>query len=178
MREPTPLRIAGAVGRCWVRLYTAGLRRDVRARRIHEIESDLWEHGSDACRRGLPAGRAAWSLVDRILRGVLDDVRWSAGEAWARPQPRPRRWIGWVLCHAVPVYMALTVGALVGALPRWGTLPAGFTVATFLVGAGSASLGLWLLPRRPRWGWVAGIPALVLLLDVAQYLTYAVTGLG
>jgi hypothetical protein len=65
------LEVVTAMGRAWVRLYTAGLPAETRDRRRREIESDLFEE--------LAAGAGASpapSVAGRFVRGVPADVAW------------------------------------------------------------------------------------------------------
>jgi hypothetical protein len=65
-------RAAIAIVRAWTWLYTWGLPRADRERRRLEIESDLWESGSDEeVRPSLVA-----PIIARLLLGIPDDVRW------------------------------------------------------------------------------------------------------
>ena len=60
---------AAAVVRMWTRLYTWRLPDDLRARRIEEVESDLWESQR--------AGRTtALQILARLVLGVPDDLGW------------------------------------------------------------------------------------------------------
>jgi hypothetical protein len=54
----------------WVRLYTLGMERATRERRLGEIASDLWEQqlAADA--------RDASSIAGRFVRGVPADIAW------------------------------------------------------------------------------------------------------
>lgn len=61
--------VAVRAARTWVRLYTRGLPVDVGARRVLEIESDLWEHLHDP-------GTADREILGRIVRGIHADVWW------------------------------------------------------------------------------------------------------
>src|SRR3954464_13253645 len=63
--------VASAVTRWWTRVYTIGLRAEVREARLAEIESDLWEsmHDPDVERP---------QILPRLAGGLLDDVCWRA----------------------------------------------------------------------------------------------------
>lgn len=63
--EPAAVRVT----RSWVRLYTRGLPVDIGARRVLEIESDLWEHLHDP-------GTADREILGRTFRGIHADVWW------------------------------------------------------------------------------------------------------
>jgi hypothetical protein len=63
--------VASAVTRWWTRVYTIGLRAELREARLAEIESDLWEsmHDPDVERP---------QILPRLAGGLLDDVCWRA----------------------------------------------------------------------------------------------------
>lgn len=73
-----------ALVRAWVRLYTGGLRAEVRDTRRAEIESDLWEHVHDERARGLRPLPITLHVIGRMLRGLPADLSW-------RLRHRPRR---------------------------------------------------------------------------------------
>ena len=64
------IELASAVTRSWVRLYTRRLDADIRASRIAEIESDLWEHGRDSEEAGAAPSDAGLQIVARCLAGM------------------------------------------------------------------------------------------------------------
>ena len=70
------LLLAAAVAHAWVRLYTAGLRPDVRDGRRAEIASDLWEQQRAASALGDGAGGTALLVLARVLLGVPADLSW------------------------------------------------------------------------------------------------------
>jgi TonB family protein len=66
---PASTRAAAAVARTWTRLYTWRLPVELRARRLEEVESDLWESQR--------AGTAtALQILARLVLGVPDDLGW------------------------------------------------------------------------------------------------------
>lgn len=71
---PSLLTLALSIVRGWTRLYTWGLPRPVRAARLREIDSDLWEFEAEALR-----GEWRVPAVQALLRlaiGIPDDFRW------------------------------------------------------------------------------------------------------
>ncbi|HLG57908.1 MAG TPA: hypothetical protein VI485_21360 [Vicinamibacterales bacterium] len=86
----------------WTRLYTWRMPTDVRAARLAEIESDLWESTQDPVTRG-DLHPAAHVLL-RLLVGVPDDVRWRVAQA-----PAVR---GSLRVFALTATMAVLLGAL------------------------------------------------------------------
>jgi hypothetical protein len=70
-------RLATAIVRRWVRVYTAGLEPAVRSERRAEMESDLWENEQDPT-SGLPAGA---EIMLRSLLGVPADISWRLEQA-------------------------------------------------------------------------------------------------
>jgi hypothetical protein len=70
------LSIALALVRAWTRVYTAGMHPVTRARRLAEIDSDLWEFHEDARRRRFSPGAIALLMLLRLALGVQDDLCW------------------------------------------------------------------------------------------------------
>jgi hypothetical protein len=70
------LAIALALVRAWTRVYTAGIDPAIRARRLAEIDSDLWEFHEDARHRGLWPAAIAILMLLRLALGVHDDLCW------------------------------------------------------------------------------------------------------
>lgn len=73
----TPVRIAAALARAWVRLYTRPVEPEFRAIRREEISSDLWEHEQASARRGEHPLVTAAHILWRVGIGAFDDLRWS-----------------------------------------------------------------------------------------------------
>lgn len=69
--SPTTLRTAVRVARIWTRAYTLGMPEELRAARLTEIESDLWECQHDPSRPARPA-----EMIARVLLGIPDDILW------------------------------------------------------------------------------------------------------
>ena len=73
MRSPL-LILAIAVVRAWTRLYTWRMEPGLRATRLAEIESDLWEFRQDESER---SGLApALHVLLRLVSGIPDDLSW------------------------------------------------------------------------------------------------------
>jgi hypothetical protein len=96
------LGAATALVRGWTRLYTWRMPADVRAARLAEIESDLWESAHDPVMRG-DLHPAAHVLL-RLLIGVPNDVRWRVAQAPAV--------VGPLRVFALTATMAVLLGAL------------------------------------------------------------------
>ena len=62
--------VVRGIGMTWVRVYTGGMPRAQRERRIGEIQSDLWEQHTAA------DFRDASLVAGRFLRGVPADIAW------------------------------------------------------------------------------------------------------
>jgi hypothetical protein len=64
-------QLAIAITRWWTRVYTLGLRAELRDARCAEIESDLWEslHDPDVTHA---------QILPRLAGGLLDDLSWRA----------------------------------------------------------------------------------------------------
>lgn len=81
------LALAAGLTRKWVRVYTRGVAPDVRERRQAEIESDLWEHESDAREAGAPLGPVALEFLGRLALGVPADLSWRLEHRGAGRRP-------------------------------------------------------------------------------------------
>lgn len=71
---------AGRLALGWARLYTRGLPEDVRAGRLAEMESDVWEQRA-AYGEGL---RTELGVVSRSIRGVAADLSWRRSQRRGR----------------------------------------------------------------------------------------------
>lgn len=72
----TDFRIAAALTRAWVRLYTIRMPVDLRETRRAEIDADLWDHEKDAQEDGVPRVIFEVEILLRAVLGVPDDVSW------------------------------------------------------------------------------------------------------
>ena len=68
-------RAAGLV-RLWVRLYTRGLPAEVAARRVDEIESDVWDQIEEASLAGQSPREMNAEILLRLLAGIPADLAW------------------------------------------------------------------------------------------------------
>ena len=84
----------------WVNWYTRSCPADAAAARREEIESDVWEHATDAAERGVSRSAFDVDVIRRVLSGVPADLSWrrevlrSHTRSDARGAPfmsRPRR---------------------------------------------------------------------------------------
>ena len=103
------VRISVAAVRTWTRVYTSHMPRSVAEARRAEIESDLWECQTDDA--GRPA--LAIEIIGRLVRGILDDVRWRVEHV-----SRDLHVARWTLAFSVAatavltcVWMVLGIGA-------------------------------------------------------------------
>ena len=69
-------KIAPAVARAWVRLYTRGMPAELRDARREEIDADLWEHQQDARDNGASHAIVGVEIMLRTLLGIPDDLGW------------------------------------------------------------------------------------------------------
>lgn len=70
----TPLlRLVVVIVRAWTDCYTWRMDPDVRAARIAQIESDLWEELRERSSEGM---RLPLSIVARLVLGIPDDLAW------------------------------------------------------------------------------------------------------
>ena len=67
------LRLVVALVRAWTDCYTWRMNPDVRAARIAQIESDLWEELRERSSEGM---RVPLSILARVVLGIPDDLAW------------------------------------------------------------------------------------------------------
>jgi hypothetical protein len=140
----------------WVGRYTRGLPDDVRARRLDEITSDLWEHAAAG------GGRAIrLAVLSRCVRGMAADLAWrSAHRRRRRPSARAALLVvggsiallAYLFLFGVYAFLSLPVVGIEPYGDDWApgdvTLYSriGFLLLVLL------ALGGVLLPRRPGIG--------------------------
>jgi hypothetical protein len=71
----TPERMAELVAR-WVRFYTRNLPSPIAQRRIDEIDADLHDHIAHERAHGTKDRHIAFSIVSRMVRGLVADASW------------------------------------------------------------------------------------------------------
>lgn len=170
------IELASAVTRSWVRLYTRRLEADVRAARIAEIESDLWEHRRETEEGGVEPSDAGLQVLARCLAGMPADLAWRSGAAAGARASRRREPMNDVIRRSWWLVPAVLVGLFDVMLflgqvtdffgePRVGTrLTAS---AVWLLFAVCIAVGLALRDRRPQRAGVlvivGSVPALLLV---------------
>jgi hypothetical protein len=155
-----PRYIAEKLVRRWVRLYTVGLEADDRHNRSAEIDSDLWEHRTDALNEGDSPASTSLSILGRWIAGLPADLSWRASQVRRNGQTTKERMmtnpLGKYWWQALAV---LTAGATVYAGIRQfftdevsvGASPGKIVALVLFVGAGAVTfLGLALHRTRPR----------------------------
>lgn len=183
----TALRLAAAVTREWVRLYTARMPAELRETRRAEIDADLWDHQADAQENGSPAAVIALEILLRTCLGVPDDLSWRFEAIRARraqsPErrrlmlqlsPRQARWMG--LC------------GLMGGILWAGDIlySMRFDPTNVLRAYGSIILPVLLLiglfgfwaQQRGDFGKTGSAGVILLVLSLASLLTINVLGLA
>lgn len=150
--------IAERAVRAWVGWYTRSLPEGVRDARRAELDSDLWEHASDATRLGSPDLLVALEMLERLLAGIPSDLSWrrmhlSVAEAATadgkeRAMPESVAWHWWtVLAGLFGLWNLFLVSSFLGIdgahEPPWLLIGIAAAGATLLLG------GLWLR-RRAR----------------------------
>jgi len=78
----TPERMAELVAR-WVRFYTRELPSPIAQRRVTEIDADLHEHIAHERAHGTSDRRIAFSILSRMVRGLVADLSWRGQHAKA-----------------------------------------------------------------------------------------------
>lgn len=151
-RDPFACRVA----RRWVRMYTARLARDARDCRRAEIDSDLWEHLSDARATNQPRVATQFAVLTRMVVGMPADILWrhraphSVNGARSTKQRRFQRIA--FLCAVVvvvDVVIASSVDDWSQVSSIWWVLA--MPIGLLLVGMiGAVATGLWLRERRTQ----------------------------
>ena len=72
------LPLAKSFARLWMSIYAAGVPSNLREDRRAEILSDLHEQVTDFREQGYRPDEIAFRIVLRVVRGMKDDVAWSA----------------------------------------------------------------------------------------------------
>lgn len=174
------IELGSAVTRSWVRLYTRRLEADIRASRIAEIESDLWEHRRETEETGVEPSDAGLQVLARCLAGMPADLAWRSGAAARAKASRRREPMNdlirrsWWLVPAVLVGLfdvMLFLGQLTAFFgfiefePRVGTRLA--ASAVWLMFSVCMAVGLALRNRRPQRAGilviVGSLPALLIV---------------
>lgn len=144
MSGSTP-SVADALVRLWVRGYTSGLPAEIRAERLREIDSDLWEHTADACASNLSPASAALQTLSRLVRGVAADLDWRTtarqrssashlGDTMTKSQLISARTTGFLIAVVAAASLGwVFIVAGLGLIGRGAVYPA-VTVPLFLSG--------------------------------------------
>jgi hypothetical protein len=113
------VRISAAAVRTWSSIYTWGMPRSVREARRAEIESDLWEcQADDDVRPALPI-----QIIGRLVRGVVDDVRWRV-DHMSRDRHVARRTLAFsVVATAMLMCVWIVLGITAGTPPQAPAAP-------------------------------------------------------
>ena len=72
------LPLAQSFARLWMSIYAAGVPSNLREDRRAEILSDLYEHVTNFREQGYRPDEIAITIMLRVVRGMKDDVAWSA----------------------------------------------------------------------------------------------------
>jgi len=157
------IELASAVTRSWVRLYTRRLDADIRASRIAEIESDLWEHRRETEEAGVEPSDAGLQVLARCLAGMPADLTWRSGAAAGARASRRGEPMNDVIRRSWWLVPAVLVGVfdvmlflgqvtdffgLIEFEPRVGTRLA--ASAAWLLAAVCIAVGIALRNRRPQ----------------------------
>lgn len=134
----------------WASIYVLGLPERVRAERLAELESDLWEH-----RSAVGHGRSASvALLTRCARGAADDVAWRIAMSSPRGVARATAWTAAVAAYALLVALHgwLSTGLLGSGAVQGDAADVAYagrvsaSILALLVG------GAALISSRPRMG--------------------------
>jgi hypothetical protein len=144
------IRLALALARAWVTLYTRGVPAALRDARRAEIASDLWEQRHDQAKDRRQGLLAAGGLLGRVVRGAPSDLAWciehrtrgAAGRRLrrARAVARAHRWT----VFPAAVELIYVTGAAKVGTPAFVDAPEQLAMAA---GAAAILAGMTLLWR-------------------------------
>jgi hypothetical protein len=115
----TPRAVADLVVR-WVRLYTRGLPATVAARRVEEIDADLFDHIEHERAAGQPQARIALGVLSRLGRGLPADVEWRRHEQGRAMSARPTARGGSMITSKTAYRVAALIALGTALLLVWG----------------------------------------------------------
>lgn len=146
--------LAGRVARVWVHLYTRAVSRDVRDRRRAEIDSDVWEHISDARSRRRTELGGQFEVLRRVVAGIPADVAWVADMRVTHKESKSmkqRRLQVIVIACASVIIANFIVSNLI--VDDFSTLPSfwwvlAVPIGLFLVGIVGIAAGVLLVKER------------------------------
>ncbi len=156
--------LGARVCHAWLRAYTSQLDDEAAVRRRAELESDLFEHATDAQVEGVSRTALSVEMLGRMLAGMAADISWRRSVRRATPV-RVSQGADMTLGTKdiiLVVLIAIDVGIVVTMLPMLGFgsdigVDDFVWLGTAMLLAGALALGLWMRPRRP-------IPALWLII--------------
>ena len=104
----------------WVRLYSRGVTADVRAERIGELASDVWEHQHHNAARGTKRHLTSLQITSRLVCGMPADLAWRRRQAHTTRNATTgvsmfahRLWAFTRLLIVVQVVVLLTLGVVI-----------------------------------------------------------------
>jgi hypothetical protein len=180
----------------WARTYTRRLAPEVRAARLGEIQSDLWEHHRDAEEASADPSDVALQILARCIVGMPSDLAWRSGAARRARADRRREPMNatirrsWWLVPATLILLFdlwLFLGQLTEHMPfgTEGEPRVGVRLAAsafWLLFTVCMAAGIMLRNRRPqRAGWlviVGTLPAFMLVWVVVPPLLAIATVVG
>jgi hypothetical protein len=159
----------------WVWMYTAGMPDEARAARVDELESDAWEHETEARERG---GRFGMEFLHRVVFGMPADVGWRVSHG--REGFEPRNWLELLVSCLlfVGVVVALPVAAVLlphenQALDRNSTVRALIAVDSIIVILLLVLPGVLVIDRWPIAGGLLVIIGCLCLMALFWWLREA-----
>lgn len=178
---------AERVVRCWASAYLYGLPGPVRAERLAELDSDLWEH-----RRAAGSGRgASLAILARCARGAGADVDWRLARSTPASIVRAATWSLAIVSYAllVAVHAWLSTGLLGTAAVHGDPDDVAYvgrvsaTIVVLLVGGavlmrararlGAALVAAGAIATPLLYGWAAPVAAPVALAVVGAAVSLA-----
>jgi hypothetical protein len=184
----TGVRIAAALTRAWVQLYTIGMPADLREIRRAEIDADLWDHGKDAQENAVPPAILATEILLRTALGIPDDLSWRVEAIQIRRAASPEGGIPMIALSAKQVRWMGLGGVLGGIL--WAanalTIPTGSLRPGVVSGYAHIALSLLFIvgllgfyaQHRDRAGKVARAGFVLLFTSFLAWSALNVLGTG
>jgi hypothetical protein len=111
--------ITGLVRR-WVRSYTRGLPPSTAARRVEEIDADLYDHIAHAREAGQPRAGVALDVLSRMVRGLPADIAWRRHEQQRALAVGPSARGGSMITNKTAYRIAAVIALGTALLLVWG----------------------------------------------------------
>jgi hypothetical protein len=154
--EHFPSSFACRVARRWVRIYTAFVAPEARARRRTEIDSDLWDQLAEARANQYPMRQTQFDVIRRVTLGVPSDFVWVRRSRRylkeSRPMKQRRLRTVALVCAAIVIANFVVANVVVDDFSTvadiWWWLS--FVLGFLVVGTIGIAAGVLLIRERRR----------------------------